>query len=178
MDDSHDQILYQWKAPLRPFKKRTVALMRFFVALALLLSAFIFFFGDLVTLLPLWAMLFLFYVFAITPPPIVESRLTRFGVESAGVFIRWEMLSHYYFVERFGYTVLTLVTHGPYYAHTYLVLPDLTTQKQAAAILSKHLMYLSKPPRTLTDKLISLLSHLIPEDGVVDLKQSQAVPSL
>ncbi len=164
MDESSDQVLFSWKAPLRPYKKRSGGLLRFFLALALLVSAVVFFFGDLVTLLPIWALLFLFYVFAITPPPQVESRLTRFGVESAGVLIRWDVLSHYYFVNRLGYEVLVLVTQGPYFGHRYLVIPSAEVKQEVIGVIGKHLMYLSKPPRTLTDRLIEIFSRLVPED--------------
>jgi hypothetical protein len=83
--EPQDQTLMVWKAPLRPYKKRSTILLRFFLAVALLVSAIVFFFGDLVTIVPIWALLFLFYIFAITPPPIVDNRITVFGVETAGV---------------------------------------------------------------------------------------------
>ncbi len=164
-ENEHDQTLLSWKAPLRPFKKRSPVVLRFFLAIALLISAVIFFFGDTVTILPVWALLFLFYIFAITPPPIVENKITKFGVEtSAGIMMRWDMLSHYYFLDRFGYKVCVLVTHAPYNAHTYLVMPsDDTTSAQLGTVLSQHLMYVSKPPVTITDKLINLFSKIVPE---------------
>lgn len=165
MDTEHDQTLLSWNAPLRPFKKRSTVVMRFFLAIALLLSAVIFFFGDAVTILPIWAVLFLFYIFAITPPPLVENRVTTFGVEtSGGIMLRWDALSHYYFTERFGYVVCVLVTHGPYFAHTYLVVPDDQTKSQLSVILSKHLMFMTKPPVTLTDRLIGLFSKIVPDN--------------
>ncbi|MEI6327062.1 MAG: hypothetical protein WCO78_02975 [Candidatus Roizmanbacteria bacterium] len=171
MDESSDQVLYSWTAPLRPFKKRSAGLLRFFLALALLISAIVFFFGDIVTLLPIWALLFLFYVFAITPPPQVESRLTRFGVESAGVLIRWDVLSHYYFVNRLGFEVLVLVTQAPYFGHRYLVVPTSEVKEEVVEVMGKHLMFLSKPPRTFTDRLIELFSRLVPEDTPVTAPQ-------
>ena len=61
-NEVQDQTLFVWKAPLRPYKKRSTTLLRFFLAVALLVSAVVFFFGDLVTILPIWALLFLFYI--------------------------------------------------------------------------------------------------------------------
>jgi len=171
-----DQTLYSWKAPLRPFRRRSTTLLRFFLALALLISAIVFFFGDLVTIIPVWALLFLFYVFAITPPPIVESHITRFGVETMGVSLRWDSLSHYYFIDRFGYQVLVLVTHGPYYAHSFLVIPNVETRNAINIILNQHLMYLKNPPFTFTDKIIKILSKLVPEDVVEENKKVETTP--
>ncbi|HNQ31488.1 MAG TPA: hypothetical protein PKG71_02095 [Candidatus Woesebacteria bacterium] len=159
-----DQTLFTWSAPLRPFKKRSTTLLRFFLAVALLISAVVFFFGDLVTVVPIWALLFLFYIFAITPPPIIENRITVFGVETAGVMLRWDALSHYYFDERLGYRLVVLVTHGPYYAHSYLVMPDEDTRIKVSKILNQHLMCLTNPPKTFTDKIIRFLYGLIPEE--------------
>jgi len=175
MENEHDQTLLSWSAPLRPFKKRSPVVIRFFLAVALLLSAIIFFFGDAVTILPIWAVLFLFYIFAITPPPQVENRVTMFGVEtSGGIMLRWDALSHYYFIDRFGYTVCVLVTHGPYFAHTYLVVSDEQTKTQLNSVLSKHLMFMAKPPITLTDKLIGLFSKIVPD--VEDKKVETQAP--
>lgn len=159
-----DQTLYSWRAPLRPYKKRSVVLLRFFLALALLISAVVFFFGDMVTILPVWALLFLFYIFAVTPPPIIENRITTFGVESSGVTLRWDALSHYYYMERLGFTILVLITHGPYFGHSYLVVTSEQMRKELDAILSKHLMVVSTPPPSFTDKLIKLFSNLVPEE--------------
>lgn len=164
MESEHDQTLISWKAPLRPFKKRSPTVLRFFLALALLLSAIIFFFGDTVTILPIWAMLLLFYIFAITKPPEVQNRLTKFGVETTGgIAIHWDVLSHFYFINRFGFVVCVLVTHGPYFAHTYLVMPDENLKNQIVPILSQHIMFVNRPPETITDKLITLFSKIVPD---------------
>ena len=64
------QTLYSWTAPMRPYKKKGKRMLRFFLAVALLLSIIILFFGDAILLLPVWAVLFLFYIMTITPPPI------------------------------------------------------------------------------------------------------------
>lgn len=169
-DHGNEQVLYSWTAPLRPYKKRSSSLLRFFLALSLILSVFVVLFGDLITLLPVWALMFLFYVFAITPPPRVENRITRFGVEAAGVTLRWDMLSHYYFGSRFGYDILTLVGHAPYRAHSYLTIESDEVKRGVVPILNEHLMFLSKPPHTFMDRLIALLSQVVPDDAVEAVK--------
>lgn len=158
------QIILFWKAPLRPYKKRSKHILRFYLAIALLLSAIILFFGDRVLLIPIWSLLFLFYILTITPPPIVENRVTKFGVETAGITMRWEVLSHFYFTQRFGYDVLTIVTHEPYSLHSYLVVPTAEIKSEVMAILSEHIMFQDKPQRTMTDRMVDWLSHLIPDD--------------
>jgi len=158
------QVVFLWKAPLRPYKKRGRMVLRFYIAVSLVLSLIVFFFGDKILLIPIWSLMFLFYVLTITPPPEVENKITHFGIETAGITLRWEALSHFYFKKRFGFNVLTIVSQPPYFYHAYLVLPNEEIKKKLVLILSDHLVYQEKPRRAFTDKMVDWLSGLIPDD--------------
>lgn len=160
----NSQLIYSWKAPLRAYKRRSNSVLRFYVALALLLSLIVFFFGDKVLLVPILTLLFLFYVLTITPPPEIENLITTFGIETAGINLRWEFLSHFYYTKKFHFNVLTLVSQAPYYYHVYLIIPDDEVKQAVNVILTKHLMYVEKPQRSITDKMVDWLSNLIPDD--------------
>lgn len=170
--EKNPQLLFSWKAPLRPYKKRSKLIMRFYLGLAFLLSTIVFFFGDKILIIPIWATLFLFYVLTITPPPIIENKITTFGIESVGVVARWENLSHFYFEKKFGFYTLTIVSHGPYYYHFYMVVPNEDIKNKLIDILSNYLFYQEKPQKTLVDKLITFLSNLIPDE---EEEETQAV---
>ncbi|MBI2641719.1 hypothetical protein HYW87_03955 [Candidatus Roizmanbacteria bacterium] len=165
------QVLFSWKAPLRPYKKRSKLVLRFYLTVALLLSLIILFFGDKILLIPIWSLLFLFYVLTITPPPEVENKITKFGIETTGITLRWEGISHFYFTTRFGFFVLTLVGHAPYYYHAYMVVPNEELKKHLTLILSEHLIYQEKPQRSFTDKMVDALSRLIPDEEEVKTPQ-------
>jgi len=165
LPETNPQVVFSWKAPLRAYKKRGKLVLRFFLAVALLLSLIVFFFGDKILLIPIWALLFLFYVLTITPPPEVENKITRFGIETAGITLRWEVLSHFYFRKRFGFHILTIVSHAPYFYHAYLVVPNDNIKNSLITILSEHLIYQEKPQRSFTDKAVDWLSNLIPDEG-------------
>lgn len=158
------QVVYSWKAPLRPYKKRSHVILRFYLAVALLLSLIIFFFGDRILIVPVWAILFLFYTLTITPPPEVENKITRFGIETAGITLRWEALSHFFLSTRFGFDVLTIVSNPPYYYHAYLILPNEDVKRTVTTILSEHIVFQEKPHRTVVDKMIDWMSKLIPDE--------------
>jgi len=158
------QIIYEWKAPLRAYKKRAKNVLRFYIAVAVLLTVIVYFLGDRVLLLPIWATLFLFYMLTITPPPIVTNRISKFGIETAGITLRWDVLSHFYFIKRFGFDILTLVTQPPYNMHAYLVLSDEKTKKDITRILTEHIVFQEIPKLSLTDRLIKALTYLIPDD--------------
>lgn len=162
--DQNPQVVFSWRAPLRPYKKQTGMIIRFYLAVAFLLSAIMFFFGDKILLIPIWAIVFLFYVLTITPPPEVENKITTFGIDAAGVTLRWEVLSHFYFGKRFGFYTLTVVSQAPYFYHAYLVVPNEDIKKRLIGLLSPHLVYQEKPQKTITDKLVDFLSALIPDE--------------
>ncbi len=162
--DANPQQIYVWKAPLRAYKKRSRSILRFYVAVSLLLSLIVFFFGDKVLIIPIVAVFFLFYVLTITPPPDVENKITIFGIDSAGVTLRWELLSHFYFTKKFGFEILTIVTHAPYFYHAFFVIPSGEIKQKVTDILSQHLMFQEKPQRSFTDKMIDWLSNLLPDD--------------
>ena len=162
--DDNPQVLYSWKAPLRPYKKRSGLIVRFYLAVSLLLSAIMFFFGDRILIVPIWALVFLYYVLTITPPPEVDNKITTFGLNAAGVTLRWESLSHFYFGKRFGFYTLTVVSRAPYFYHAYMVIPNIEGKKKITEILSNHLMFQEKPEKTLTDKILDVLSALVPDE--------------
>lgn len=173
---SNPQVIFSWRAPLRPYKKRSRLIIKFYLVLALLFSLIIVFFGDKILLIPIWAILFLFYVLTITPPPEVENKITHFGIETAGITMRWEVLSHFYFRQRFGFQVLTVVSHPPFFYHAFLVVPDLEIKKALISILSNHLIYQEKPKYSFVDRLVEWFSALIPEDDAnLNLSQEDAL---
>ena len=163
--EPNPQVVFSWRAPLRPYKKRSSLILRFYLAVALLLSAIMFFFGDKILLIPIWALVFLFYVLTITPPPEVENKITTFGIDAAGVTLRWEVLSHFYFGKRFGFYTMTIVSQPPYYYHAYMVVPNENIKKKLTEILSQHLVYQEKPTKTLTDRMLDALSTVIPDEN-------------
>lgn len=158
---SNPQILLSWKAPLRAYIPKNNQVLRFYIAIALLISLIIFFLGDRILLIPIWTLIFLFYVLTITPPPEVENKITQFGIETAGAILRWEALDYFYFSKRFDYTILTIVTHAPYYHHSYLVVPGEEIKKKVVVLLSKHLIYQEEPQKGFTDRAADWLSNLV-----------------
>lgn len=159
------QIIYRWRAPIRAYKRRSKDILRFYIALALVLSLIVFLVGEKILVLPIWAIVFLFYVLTITPPPEVENKITKFGIETSGNTYRWDLLSHFYFVKRFDYNVLVLVSRAPFFYHIYLVVKDEETKKELIKLLSEHLIFQEHPHKTFTDKLIEWLTRLMPDSA-------------
>lgn len=163
-ETGNPQVIFSWTAPIRPYKKRSSTVLRFYLALTLLLSLIIYFFQDRVLLVPVWALMFLFYILTITPPLDVENKITKFGVETAQTSARWEYLASFYFTKRFDFYILTLVGNPPYYFYLYMVVPSLELKNKLTNILSEHLVYLEYPKKGFTEKAIDFMSSLIPDD--------------
>ena len=167
------QVIYSWKAPLRAYKKRSAGVLRFYIAIAFLLSLIVFFINDKILIIPIWAVMFLFYVLTITPPPEVTNKITKFGVESVGNMYHFDALSHFYFIKRFDYNVLILVSHAPYFYHIYLVVKEEREKREIISILSRHLVYQEHPKKTLSDKVNDWLSSLMPQDDEITQKTKE-----
>jgi len=159
------QIILSWKAPLRPYKKRLGSILRFYLAVALLFSLIVFFIGDKILLIPTWAILFLFYILTVTPPPIINNAVTSFGVETGGITIKWEFFSYFYLSSRFGYKMLTLVGHPPYNAHVYLVLPNDEKENNLINIFAEKVVYRQKPADGFVEKTTNFFLSLVPNDN-------------
>ncbi len=162
---TNPQTIFSWHAPLRAYKKKSKGVLRFYLALALLLSLIVFFWGEKILVLPIWALLFLFYTLTITKPPAVENGITKFGIETVGKTYRFENLSYFYFTKRFDYYMLVIVAHPPFSYHLYFVVPDEATKEKITEILSDYLVFQEYPPKTLTDKMIGVLSSLMPDEN-------------
>jgi len=157
------QVVFAWKAPLRAYKRSSNGVLRFYIALALLLSLIVFFFGEKILILPIGATLFLVYVLTITPPPIVENRITKFGIDTPVGTYRWEYLSHFYFTKKFDYHQVVIVSRPPYYQHVYLILKTEADKAKVLELLSEHLVYLQEPHKTFADRLTDWLTKLMPD---------------
>ena len=171
--NENPQLIYSWEAPLRPYIKRSPFVMRVYISIGVLLSLIAIFFGDLPLMLVILAILFIFFVFTVTPPPIVTNRITEFGFETSGATTRWDVLSHFYFTKRFNYDVLVMVTHEPYSHHYYVVIPNEAAKERVAKTLSDHILYQEHPTRTITDKLVDWFSQFLLTEDVTSGGPSQ-----
>ena len=91
-------------------------------------------------------------------------KITRFGIEAAGATLRWENLSHFYFKKRFGFVIITIVGVAPSFRHAYMVVPNEEIKNRVFKILTEHIVFQEKPHKEITEKLVDILTKLIPEE--------------
>jgi hypothetical protein len=163
---TNPQVIYIWNAPLRAYKKKSGSVLRFYIALALLLTLIVILFGDKILIMPIWATFFLAYVLTITPSTRVINKITRFGIEHADNIWRWEYLSFFYFTKKFDYNLLVIVTNPPYSERLYLVVENPQSKNELIRILSEYIIYKEKPDKTITDKMAEWLTYLMPDETI------------
>jgi hypothetical protein len=175
-ENPHPQELFSWNAPLRPYRKKSKGILRFYVAVAILITLLVYFVSDPILILPIWSTLFVVYILTVTPPAIIEYRITKFGLEIAGTTYPWNILSSYYFIRRFDYDVLTVQGDQENNTFLYLVVPDTKTKDTVTKLLAEHLVYLKEPRLTTTDKMAGWLTSLLPdeEESQADLSKTEA----
>lgn len=164
INHEEEQTLYSWEAPTRVYKKRSIAIMRFYLVISILISIILLFFGDKILVITVLGLFFLFYVLTTTTPDNTNHSVTKFGLELYGIHHSWDRLSRFYFVKRFEYDVLVVVGDDPYYEHAYAVIPTDKVKRDIIILLSRYLRYQKRPELTLTDKLVSYFSKIIPQD--------------
>lgn len=174
--EKHPQELFSWQAPIRPYKRKTAGVLRFYLAVAVLLTLLVYFFGDLILVLPIWSTVFVVYVLTVTAPSMVTYRITKFGIEIAGITYHWDDLSSYYITRRFDYGVITITGQPQSGLFVYLVLPSNEVKTQVTSILNEKLVYLAEPQPSLTDRMAHWLTSLMPDEEAprADLSKTEA----
>lgn len=164
------QLIFSWKAPARAYKKKQSGVLRFYFALALLISVIVALFGDWILILPIAASGFLFYALTITPPGDIEYKITKFGVEINGVTYKYDNLSGFYITRKFDYCVITLLSNSPFFRHIYLVIDDNKITQKIVNILTDHIVYIEKPQKTAPEKIAHFLSNMLPYEDEVTVE--------
>ncbi|MBI2267951.1 MAG: hypothetical protein HYU80_00705 [Candidatus Blackburnbacteria bacterium] len=102
--------LFSWKAPVRPFKRRNKEFFTTVLAIALLLSIIFFTISGIMPVIVIFSLVFLVYILSTISPEEVEHKITNKGVVFAGKQYYWTDLLRFWFVERFGSSLLVLET--------------------------------------------------------------------
>lgn len=105
-----ETVVFSWRAPARPFKKRDKEFFTTVAALAFLVGAIFFFIDGLLPVAVVAALVFLIYVLATIAPEEVENTITNRGITFAGRKYRWDELVRFWFTKRFGNELLVIET--------------------------------------------------------------------
>ena len=156
-----NEILFSWKSPSHPFKKRNKLFYQTVTALTFLLVVIVFFLNEFMLIGVILSIAFVVYVISTVPPVEVEHKITRIGFENAGRLFRWVELYAFWFEEKWSYKTLVIHTRLPFPAQIRAVLGE-TKEEQLKEVLGKYLLFMEKPPKSWADNFSDWLSQKIP----------------
>jgi hypothetical protein len=153
--------LLSWKAPGRPYKKRSKSYFASMLLIALLVEVILFLFSQYALMAVVASLVFLSFSLALTPPGNFQYRISTEGVMVEDHFYLWEELYDFYFKKRHGSDVLHIRTYAVFPGELTLTLGDMTEEHVKHAILP-HLPYREYVKPTMMEKSADWLSRNFP----------------
>lgn len=153
--------LLAWKAPGRPYKKRTKNYFASMFLLALLVEIVLFLFSQYALMAVVGALVFLSFALAVTPPSDFQYRISTEGIMVEDHFFLWEELYDFYFKRRNGQDILHIRTYSMYPGEVTITLGDITEQHVKQVILP-YLPYREYVKPTMMEKSADWLSKNFP----------------
>jgi hypothetical protein len=152
--------LVEWKAPVRPFKKRDREYLTTIGAIVFLLGVILLFLQEWLLIAVIVALVFVAYILSTVSPEETEHKITNRGVITGGKTYRWEELVRFWFTEKWGQKILSLETVVRFPGRLTLLLGE-ANQEQIKKILSDYLPF-EEPEKTWADNASNWLSRQIP----------------
>lgn len=157
-----EEVILEWTAPSRPFKKREKKYFSTILIIAALISLILFFAGQVLPVAVVFAIVFLVYVLSVTPPREVINKITTYGVRVEDALYYWQELGRFWFTEQFDDVVLNIETVRFPWRIT-LLLPD-NIDKEDMRILLSEVLLNQQPKPTLYEKWADWLKEKVPLD--------------
>jgi len=148
------EVLFDWEAEGRTFKKRD---KEFFINIGVLIfaiSLIFLFFKEFILILTLWVIFASFYFFSTVEPQKVRHRITNKGAEFAGYEYKWEDLTSFYFGTKNDQDILFLNTKKALPGQIYFILNNQVNVDEMYAFLSGKLEFIEKPLSTWFDQMV------------------------
>lgn len=152
--------LLVWKAPSRPFKKRSKEFFTTVAAIVFLLAVILLFVKEWLLIGVVVALMFVSYVLATVPPEEITHKISTRGVRSRGRLYRWEWFTRFWFTKKWNTDILHLETRIAFPRQLQLVLKD-KNREEIKKVIEKYLLF-EKPKKTLLDKAADWLQEKVP----------------
>lgn len=156
-----EEVILEWNAPSRPFKKRNRKYYTTVGLIVILISLILIFAGQFLPVAVVIALGFLTYVLSSVPPETVRNTITTLGIRNGGTLYQWEELGRFWFTTRYDQRMLHAEVSKIPNQITLLIQPEL--EQELIEVLSEVLRF-EKPPLTSFDKAANWLQEKIPLD--------------
>lgn len=168
------KVLFIWKAPLRPFKRRDKEFWTTVLAIIFLLSLILFLAGGQFMLIAVIVSLaFVYYVLSTVPPEEIEYRITNKGVSFEEKSYDWDLLWRFWFSDKYSQRLLNIDTRLSLPGRLIFVIKKEDEQK-IKEIMEKYLLNEEAEP-TFFDRASAWLAKKVPLD--LEKKEETTVSS-
>ncbi|MFC1654135.1 hypothetical protein ACFL1M_04805 [Patescibacteria group bacterium] len=161
MTQEKENVLLEWMAPSRPFKKRNKEFYSTVGVIVLLISIILLFAKEIMLILAILSLVFFSYVIATVPPQKIEYKITSRGLRFFGQLYYFEDLGRYWFEEKLGSTVLFVEVFQGVASKLMGVLPNDLKQESVKKELDKFLVN-EKPDPTTMDRAAKWIQEKVP----------------
>ena len=152
--------LLKWEAPVRPFKKRDRDYYTTIAAIVFLLAVILLFLKEWLLIAVMVALMFVAYVLATVPPEKTDHEITTRGLVVSGKAYLWKELRRFWFVKKWGDTILNIDTNLKFPTRLMILLGE-TEEAKVKELLQKQIQY-EVPEKTFMDRSAKWLSDKIP----------------
>ncbi len=140
-----EEVLLEWEAPERPFKKRDESWFTTVAVLVVLVSFVALFLREFLLLGVVFAITFVSYLLSTKEPQTLHHKVTSDGVSFSGKVYLWEDLDRFWFKTLGGEQVLVINTRKGFPGQLIMLLREVDEQ-QLKRVLSEHIEYIAGPP--------------------------------
>jgi hypothetical protein len=156
-----EELVWEWKAPNRPFKQRNKQFFMTIGIIVVLISLILFFAGQFLPIAVVISVAFLGYVLSSVPPEIAHYKFTTYGVRIDEQLYYWDEMGRFWLDSRYGQQMVHLEL-GRFPFRLTLMLGD-QTEETMKMILSEVLLE-ERPPSSSFDRAADWLQKKIPLD--------------
>lgn len=154
-----EELIFEWKALARPFKKRNRQYYTTVALIVFLVSAILFFAGQFLPIAVVVTVAFLAYVLSSVPPQESQIAITTYGVRFDDQLYYWEELGRFWLDERNGQAVINIELGR--FPHRVTLLYQAEDEKNIVEVLSEVLLQ-ERPPLTSYEKASKWLAEKVP----------------
>lgn len=159
-EDRKIETLYTWKAPARPFVRRTP---KWFLTVGLLVGMAVLIallFQDWVPIGVLFSLLFVIYVLAAVPPEQVTHKITTQGITTTNHSYLWNELGAFWVSQQYGNPMIHVEVRR--FAAPLLMLVESSDLEKVKALLVQYIPFREIPERTFLDRTAEWLGTFLP----------------
>lgn len=139
--------ILEWQSPARPFKKRDREVFLTAGTIVALISVILLFIREFLLIAVLLSLYFVFWVLNTVAPEKVGHKITNKGIETGGKTYKWEELNRFWFIGKWGNTILNIETKKRFPGQLSILLGP--AKEEVKKVLSKNLEFEKPEPNWL-----------------------------